>query len=115
MKLQLHTEAFDHMGDPNPECLRMIGRIININPEDDKLNEFNIGLLNLDEENQNGVYKIKLNMSELQSYSIFEGEIVVVEGFNDAALTKLNVVRMHKPVPIMPQSHIKFEDLKLVT
>jgi len=39
------------MGDPNPECLRMIGRIINVNPDEGKLSEFNIGLLNLDEEN----------------------------------------------------------------
>lgn len=84
------------MGDPSQDCIRMIGRIININPEDDKLNEFNIGLLNLDEENQNGVYKIKLNLSELKSYSLFEGEIVVVEGFNDGTYTKFNVVRMHK-------------------
>ena len=88
------------MGDPNPECLRMIGRIINVNPDEGKLSEFNIGLLNLDEENQNGVYKIKLNLSEVKSYSVFEGEVVVVEGFNDAALTKLNVVRMHKPMAL---------------
>jgi len=88
------------MGDPNPECLRIIGRIINVNPDEGKLSEFNIGLLNLDEENQNGVYKIKLNLSEVKSFSVFEGEVVVVEGFNDAALTKLNVVRMHKPMAL---------------
>jgi len=39
-------------------------------------------------------------LSEVKSYSVFEGEVVVVEGFNDAALTKLNVVRMHKPMAL---------------
>jgi hypothetical protein len=72
------------MGDPSVECLRFIGRVFNMNPEESKLNEFNIGLLNYDEDNQFGTYKMKLNISEVKNYSVFEGEIVVVEGFNDA-------------------------------
>jgi hypothetical protein len=72
------------MGDPSVEFLRFIGRVFNMNPEESKLNEFNIGLLNYDEDNQFGTYKMKLNISEVKNYSVFEGEIVVVEGFNDA-------------------------------
>ena len=63
---------------------RLIGRIINMNPlEDPKLNESNVGLLNLNEENGGNVQKIKLQLSDVQSYSFFDGEIVVVEGTHD--------------------------------
>ena len=63
---------------------RLIGRIINMNPlEDPKLNESNVGLLNLNEENGGNVQKIKLQLSDVQSFSFFDGEIVVVEGTHD--------------------------------
>ena len=51
MKQQLRVEAFDEMGDPSVDCLRFIGRIFNMAPEEGRLHELNIGLLNYDEEN----------------------------------------------------------------
>jgi len=37
----------------------------------------------LSEDNEFDTYKLKLNMSEVKSYSLFEGEIIVAEGFVD--------------------------------
>lgn len=115
MKQQLNQQAFDEMGDPSPDCMRLIGRIININPEEGKLNEFNIGLLNLNEDNQYGVHKMKLNMSEVKSYSVFEGEVVVVDGFIDNTHSKLNVTRIHKPKQVQYQPTLNFEQMKQIT
>jgi hypothetical protein len=36
LKQQLRVEAFDEMGVPTPDCCRIIGRVININPEEGK-------------------------------------------------------------------------------
>jgi hypothetical protein len=58
---------------------------------------------------------MKLNLSEVKNYSIFEGEIVVVDGFNDAGSQKFNVVRIHKPQAIKPQCSLPFNDVKQVT
>jgi hypothetical protein len=60
MKQQLKTEQFDDFGLPVMDLQRLIGRIININPEDQKLNETNIGLLNLSDENEGNSQKLKL-------------------------------------------------------
>ena len=60
MKQQLKTEQFDDFGLPVMDLQRLIGRIININPEDQKLNESNIGLLNLSDENEGNSQKLKL-------------------------------------------------------
>jgi hypothetical protein len=60
MKEQLKTEQFDDFGLPVMDLQRLIGRIININPEDQKLNESNIGLLNLSDENEGNSQKLKL-------------------------------------------------------
>lgn len=45
----------------------------------------------------NGVFKLKLNMSEVPNYSIFEGEIIVAEGFSDNNNARFNVNRIYKP------------------
>lgn len=76
---------------------RLIGRIVNMNIDDPKLNETNIGLLNLSDENGGSISKIKLQLAEVQSFSFFDGEIVVVEGIYDSTQSKLNVVNIHKP------------------
>jgi len=56
MKQQLNIDSFDEFGLPVQDVVRLIGRIININFADDpKLNETNIGLLNLNEENGGNV------------------------------------------------------------
>jgi DNA polymerase alpha subunit B len=68
-----------------------------MNHEDPKINDSNIGLLNLSEENGGGISKIKLQLGEVPSYSFFEGEIVVAEGVYDSTQSKLNVSRIYKP------------------
>lgn len=56
MKQQLRIEHFDEFDLPVNDTQRLIGRIINMNPlEDPKLNESNIGLLNLNDENGGNV------------------------------------------------------------
>jgi hypothetical protein len=81
MKQQLNIDNFDEFGLPVQDVVHLIGRINSI--EDPKLNETNVGLLNLNEENGGNVQKIKLQLSEVGSFSFFEGEIVVVEGTHD--------------------------------
>jgi DNA polymerase alpha subunit B len=40
---------------------------------------------------------MKLNMNDVQKYSLFEGEIIVAEGFLDTSHSKFNVNRIFKP------------------
>ena len=54
-----------------------------------------IGILNTSEEGSN-IFKLKLNVSEVPFFSLFEGEVVVAEGFTDAN-SKFNVNRLFKP------------------
>lgn len=96
-KQQLKTDQFDDYGLPVSDTQRLIGRIINMDRDDPKLNESNIGLLNLSDENGGGISKIKLHLTEVPSYSFYEGEIVVVEGTYDSTQSKLLVQQIHKP------------------
>ena len=84
---------------------RIFGRIVNFSSEDDKLKSDSIGLFNI-QDGSGTVFKLKLNMSEVQSYSVFEGECVVAEGYNDSN-SRFNVNRLHKPSIVKPDS--KFE------
>lgn len=59
-KSQLRADSFDNLGLPATDLQRIIGRIVNLNHEETKLNDTNIGLLNLSDENTGGIYKIKL-------------------------------------------------------
>lgn len=55
-------------------------------------------------------------MNEIKSYSIFEGEIVVVEGFTEPNnSTKFNVSRIHKLNSLTSRPSISFEDIKSLT
>jgi hypothetical protein len=49
--------------------------------EDLKLKEPSIGLINTSEDSVTGVVRIQLNLNEVQSLSLFEGEIIIAEGF----------------------------------
>ena len=46
--------------------------------------------------------RVRLNLLEVPTFQLFEGEIVVAEGFMDAK--KFNVNRIHKP-KIEPKSN----------
>lgn len=83
-----------------------------MNQEDPKLQENNVGLLNLNEENGGNVQKMKLQLNDVQSYSIFDGEIVVAEGVYDANTSRLNVAKIHKlDIQSMPRSNPNIEEL----
>ena len=85
-----------------------MGRIVNLSTEDTILKEDCIGLFSLgDGENSTNVYRLRLNCSEVATYSLFEGEIVVAEGFNDSN-SKFNVNRLHKPEVIPPKQLCDF-------
>lgn len=75
------------------------------------MNQDCVGLFNLGDENSSSKYRIKLNLSEVPQYALFEGEVVVAEGFNDAN-SKFNVNRLHKLAVRPPQSHYPFEQLE---
>mmetsp|Transcript_8238 Transcript_8238/g.13795 ORF Transcript_8238/g.13795 Transcript_8238/m.13795 type:complete len:135 (+) Transcript_8238:834-1238(+) len=60
--------------------------------EDAKLKEMSVGLFNADYGNQ---ARMKLNLSDVPHYSLFEGEIIVAEGQTDTK--KFNVNRIWKP------------------
>ena len=90
---------------------RLIGRIVNMSQEDPKLSESNIGLLNFNEENSGNVQKIKLQVSEVESFSFFDGEIVVVEGVYDGNASRLNVARVHKTdIQSIPRNNMSLEE-----
>ena len=94
-KEDLKCEEFAEFGEPVQDCVRLIGRVINMSTEDATLNQDCVGLFNLGDENSSSKYRVKLNLSEVPSYSVYEGEVVVAEGFNDAN-SKFNVNRLHK-------------------
>lgn len=94
LREQFKVESFDDFGLPTADCCRIVGRVVNLSTEDSKLKE--IGLINTSEDSVTGVFKVKLNLSEVPSYSLFEGEIIVAEGFFDVN-SKMNVNRIWKP------------------
>ena len=60
------------------DCVRIVGRIINLSTEDSKLRADTVGILNTSEEaGSTSVFKLKLNLSEVPFFSLFEGEVVV--------------------------------------
>ena len=85
-----------------------------MNHEETKLNDTNIGLLNLSEDNANGIYKMKLQVGELKSFSFFDGEVVVAEGFNDSSNGKFNVVNIHKLQAMKAGPALSFEEAKRI-
>ena len=79
--------------------------------EDATLNADCVGLFNLGDENSSSKYRVKLNLHEVPQYSVYEGEVVVAEGFNDAN-SKFNVNRLHKLAVRPPQSLHSFSELQ---
>lgn len=92
----MKAENFESYGEPTNDCVRVIGRVINISNEDIKLKESCVGIIYTGEDTSNGVRRLTLNLSEIQSYSLFEGEIIVAEGFKGSN-DKFNANRIYKP------------------
>lgn len=104
------------MGEASTDCQRVIGRVFAFNPDEGKLSHENIALINLSEDNEFDTYKLKLNMSEVKSYSLFEGEIIVAEGFVDMTTPqKFNVTRIHKPQANPPFSNMNINQVRDLT
>ncbi len=73
------------------------GRIINLATDDGNFTPDSVGLLNLGDDNSSTqIFKLKLNLSETKEFALFEGEVVVCEGFSDTN-SRFNVNRIHKP------------------
>jgi len=108
---QLQLSQFDELGMPvHEEMQRICGRVINTSTEDDKLKIDSIGLFNIGELDGAKTYKLKLNLNECKEFSLFEGEVVVAEGFNDSQ-NRFNVCKIHKPV-INPPAQTEWNLLK---
>lgn len=69
--------------------------------EDDKLKVDSIGLFNVGDEMGSKTYKMRLNLGDCKSFSLFEGEVIVAEGYNDSN-SRFNVSRIHKPLATPP-------------
>lgn len=65
LKDQFKIENFDDFGLPTTDCCRIVGRVINMSTEDPKLKEISVGLINTSDDSVTGVYKVKLNLSEV--------------------------------------------------
>ncbi len=102
LRKQLGIEQFDEFGLPvHDEIQRICGRVCNMSTEDDKLKIDSIGLFNVGDEMGSKTYKLRLNMSDCKSFSLFEGEVIVAEGYNDSN-SRFNVSRIHKPLVTPP-------------
>jgi hypothetical protein len=96
MKEQLKIESFEDFGMTNQDSCVIIGKIVNMQSEDTKLQVNHIGLININPDTNTNIMKIKLNLTEVPTYSLFEGEVIVVEGINDMN-GQFNVRRIIKP------------------
>jgi hypothetical protein len=61
--------------------------------EDPKMKESTIGLFNANFDHHD--CRMRINLGQVPQFSLFEGEIIVAEGFMDAK--KFNVNRIWKP------------------
>lgn len=92
LKKQLNQETFEDFFSPIQTCQRVCGRVINISTEEQKMKEQAIGLFNANYEPD---CRLRLNLNEVPNFSLFEGEVIVAEGFMDTK--KFNVNRIWKP------------------
>lgn len=85
-------EAFHEFYSPDQSLQSVCGRVVNLSTEDSKLKEQSIGLFNV---NYGIQCRLRLNLAQIKQYALFEGEVVVAQGFMDTK--KLNVNRIWKP------------------
>ena len=80
LKEQFRVQNFDEFGLPTEDCIQIVGRIINYSNEDSGLKENDIGIINTGD-NGSDVFKMRLNLQTVPKFTLFEGEIVVCQGF----------------------------------
>lgn len=90
---QMYRESFDEFYSPTQERQFVCGRVVNLSTEEPKLKEQTVGLFNAAYDASQ--CRLRLNLAEVPNVQLFEGEIVVAEGFMDSK--KFNVNRIHKP------------------
>jgi hypothetical protein len=95
IKKDMNISTFYDLGITSNDLVTIVGRLVNT--DSDVAFNTNIELINLSEENENGLSKIKLNFNVGLEYCIFEGQIVVLEGTSDH--DTFNVTSI-KPLPI---------------
>jgi len=64
-KEDLRCDEFAEFGEPIQDCVRLVGRVINLSTEDATLDQECVGLFNLGDENSSSKYRMKLNLSEV--------------------------------------------------
>lgn len=102
LEQEMGVPAFDEFGLPvHDEVQKIVGRVINTSTEDDKLTLESVGLFNVGDDSGSRTYKLRLNLGQCGSCSLFEGEVIVAEGFNDSQ-NRFNVCKVHKPVLTPP-------------
>jgi len=82
--LNLTGVGFDDFNNPSSDCQTIFGRVFTWQTEEEKqLKEFNAGLINLDSNSRTGCFRVKLNLTQVKSCCIFEGQVIAVRGFYD--------------------------------
>ena len=61
LKAQFKVEEFDQFAQPITDCVRVVGRVVNLSEDDGKLNESCVGLINI----SNEVPRVKLNLQQV--------------------------------------------------
>lgn len=78
LKRDLKVEDFEPYGLPKQDCIYITGRVCNLSNEDSSFRDDCVGLFNKSEDNDaTKQHRVKLNIKEMQTYSFFEGEVVV--------------------------------------
>lgn len=95
LKTEMKITEFHELGTTTNDIVTIVGRLVNTDPDVAFGNV--VELINLSEENESGMSKVKLNFSESQSLALMEGQIVVLEGTSDRDI--FNVTNI-KPLPI---------------
>lgn len=91
LKIEMGILSFSELGTTSNETVTIIGRVVNTDSEV-KL-EQNIELINLTEENENGLSKVKLSLGKDVKFAFFEGQIVIAEGISDKDIFNAEVIK----------------------
>ena len=101
LRKEMKVNSFDEFGMPTTDNCRIVGRICNAS--DEKLSENKVMILNT-LENESGIKRLHLNLKSVPTFSIFEGQILMFEGFNDQNY-QFSVNRIHYPPPMKITKH----------
>lgn len=96
LKEEMGISEFSELGKTTADTLTIVGRLANT--DSDVEFKSNIELINLSEENESGLSKVKLNLDDVQgTATLFEGQIVVVKGTSEHETFNVSSI---EPLPI---------------